>query len=121
VGVTGVLCMPTYIFTNMSWIGDVNRAKAIIQWHTGDGRGSNNGAMFTLGPNDLLNGNPLFPKDFRSIIHPYWKYLLELDNGLTCFTNEQANQNKDKYLLNNQPYGAILCKKSVRRLEVIIF
>ena len=44
--------------------------------------------------------------------------MLELDNRQTCFTNEQVNESKEKYRLKNQPYGAILCTKPVRRLEV---
>ena len=52
--------MPTYLFVNMTWKGD--SPKAIVKWHSGDGRPHNNGAMFTLSPEDDLSGNPLFPK-----------------------------------------------------------
>jgi hypothetical protein len=52
---------------------------------------------------------------FRSIIHPYWEYLLKLDEGKTCFNNNQVNVSPDRYV---NPAGAILCKKSARRLEV---
>ncbi len=113
-GPTGVLCMPTYLFVNMSWIGEAK--KPSITWHSG--KITNNGAMFTLPPDDPLLGNELFPKGFRSIIHPYWEYLLKLDNEKTCFREEQINKSKDNYRFNGKPYGAIFCTKSVRRLEV---
>ena len=52
---------------------------------------------------------------FRSIIHPSWEYLLKLDEGKTCFKNNQVNVSPDRYV---NPDSAILCKKSARRLEV---
>lgn len=108
--------MPTYLFLNMTWRGE--NSKAIVKWHDGEFRDHNNGAMFTLGPDDKSIGNPLFPQGYRSIVHPYWTYLLELDNKQTCVKDTQLNEPKDKYLYRNSPYGAILCTKSVRRLEV---
>lgn len=112
--------MPTYLFVNMYWIGD--KPKASILWHaTTPPVKPQAGGMFTLAPDDPLNGNYLFPKGIRSIIHPYWEYLLNLDNNTTCFMNDQLNQSKQNYRLYNQPYGAILCKKSVRRLEIWSF
>ena len=67
VGITGVLCMPTYVFINIKWTGTINDG-SIVDW------GPNNGAMFTLGPDDETNlsGNYLFPPGFVSVIHPYW-------------------------------------------------
>lgn len=60
--------MPTYVFVNMKWIGTISDDLPIIKW------GPNNGAMFTLGPDDETNtqGNKLFPAGFCSIVHPYW-------------------------------------------------
>jgi hypothetical protein len=60
--------MPTYVFVNMKWTGVISDRQSLIQW------GPNNGAMFTLGPDDEqnLNGNKLFPAGFCSIVHPYW-------------------------------------------------
>ena len=55
------LCMATYMFVNMQWTGTVSESYKIIQW------GDNNGAMYTLGPDESLNGNYLFPAGFRSI------------------------------------------------------
>ena len=114
-GVTGVLCMPTYLFVNMSWIGEAK--KPSLRWHS-NSKSTNNGAMFTLAPDDPLNGNVLFPKGYRSIVHPYWEYLLNLDNGLTCVRDEKLNKSKNDFQLMGKPYGAIFCTKSVRRLEV---
>ena len=63
-----VLCMPTYVFANMTWTGSVGNGASIVTW------GENNGAMLTLGNDDLNNvkGNYLFPPGFVSIVHPYW-------------------------------------------------
>ena len=66
--------MPTYVFVNMQWTGtsSIPPFDSVIRW------GPNNGAMFTLGPDDQRNqslvnaGNYLFPKGFTSILHPYW-------------------------------------------------
>ncbi|CAF1148840.1 unnamed protein product [Rotaria sordida] len=120
VGVTGVLCMPTYVFVNMKWTGVISDDRPILKW------GPNNGAMFTLGPDDEknFNGNKLFPAGFCSIVNPYWSYLLALDNGASCF-----NSNDIARLLNQDPGkfaqkydgGAIFCKRPVRRLEIFTF
>ena len=109
--------MPTYLFVNMTW-RDESKSKAIVKWHDAEFRDHNNGAMFTLSPEDNLNGNPLFPKGYRSIIHPYWQYLLDIDNKKTCVKDSEINEPEDKYLYKNSPAGAILCTKPVRRLEV---
>jgi hypothetical protein len=60
--------MPTYVFINMQWTGVVPDDYSMLKW------GPNNGAMFTLGPDEEKNvdGNRLFPAGFCSIVHPYW-------------------------------------------------
>jgi hypothetical protein len=60
--------MPTYVFVNMKWTGVTSDQSEMVQW------GPNNGAMFTLGPDDEKNlyGNTLFPAGFCSIVNPYW-------------------------------------------------
>ena len=57
--------MPTYVFVNMQWTGVISESTKIVEWS------ANNGAMFTLGPDDEinLNGNKLFPVGFCSIVH----------------------------------------------------
>ena len=67
-GVTGILCMPTYLFVIITWAGALSSSSQIMNW------GPNNGAMFTLSPDDQNNpkGNYLFPAGFTSIVHPYW-------------------------------------------------
>jgi hypothetical protein len=52
----------------MQWTGVISDQSSLLQW------GPNNGAMFTLGPDDEnnLNGNKLFPAGFCSIVNPYW-------------------------------------------------
>ncbi len=64
--------MPTYLFVNMKWTGSIPSDQPIVNW------GPNNGAMFTLGPDDIKNqtlvnaGNYLFPPGFVSVVNPYW-------------------------------------------------
>ncbi len=45
--------MPVYLFSKMKWIGESPSAKIEWRW---------NGGIFTLAPDDDLNGNALFPK-----------------------------------------------------------
>jgi hypothetical protein len=123
VGVTGVLCMPTYVFVNCSFDNMTpTNQKNWIEW------GENNGAMFTLGPDDCpLNtkGNPMFPAGYCSIINPYWTYLLSIDGGQTCIDCDAMAQKMglapgtDNYNgFMNRYQKAIFCKKTVRRLEI---
>jgi len=65
--------MPTYVFVNMSWTGSLSNTDSVVTWSSASGL-ENNGAMFTLGNDDLNNskGNYLFPANFVSIPNPYW-------------------------------------------------
>ncbi|CAF3008670.1 unnamed protein product [Rotaria sp. Silwood2] len=120
IGVTGVLCMPTYVFVNMKWTGVISDEFSLLKW------GPNNGAMFTLGPDEEQNltGNKLFPAGFCSIAHSYWSYLLALDNGTSCFSSNDVarllGQDTVKFA-RKYDGGAIFCKRSVRRLEIFSF
>ncbi|CAF4040020.1 unnamed protein product [Adineta steineri] len=120
VGVTGVLCMPTYVFVNMKWTGIVPDDSSLLKW------GPNNGAMFTLGPDDEQNlkGNKLFPAGFNSIVNPYWSYLLALDNGTSCFSSNDVatllGQDSSSFAKKYNG-GAIFCKRPVRRLEIFSY
>lgn len=66
--------MPTYVLVNMKWTGTIPDTRSIVNW------GPNNGAMFTLGPDDQKNstlvntGNYLFPRGITSIVHPNWYF-----------------------------------------------
>ncbi|CAF1453777.1 unnamed protein product [Adineta steineri] len=120
VGVTGVLCMPTYVFVNMKWTGVVPDDSSLLKW------GPNNGAMFTLGPDDEqnLNGNKLFPAGFNSIVNPFWSYLSALDNGTSCFSSNDVatllGQDSSSFAKKYNG-GAIFCKRPVRRLEIFSY
>ena len=52
----------------MTWAGSLRTGEQTVIW------GANNGAMLTLGNDDLKNlkGNYLFPTGFVSMAHPYW-------------------------------------------------
>jgi hypothetical protein len=84
--------MPIYMFKNMKWTGTVADNRQIVMW------GENNGAMFTLSPDDEKNqtlvaaGNYLFPPGITSLVNPYWTYLLPLDNGTSCFNVTRVAQ-----------------------------
>ncbi len=45
--------MPVYLFSKMKWIGESQSATIEWKW---------NGGIFTLAPDDELNGNALFPE-----------------------------------------------------------
>eukprot|EP01097_Dermamoeba_algensis_P002778 TRINITY_DN2100_c0_g1_i1.p1 TRINITY_DN2100_c0_g1~~TRINITY_DN2100_c0_g1_i1.p1 ORF type:complete len:1249 (-),score=295.24 TRINITY_DN2100_c0_g1_i1:103-3849(-) len=113
IGVTGVLCMPTYVFVNPKWEGITSNT--YVTW------GENHGAMFVLGPGEEANPNGvIFPVGYCSLINPFWTYLLALDNGQTCHTAETAANNlrQDSRSYATKYAGGILCKKPVRRLEI---
>lgn len=124
VGVTGVLCMPVYLFVNCTFddMTPTNQ-KNWIEW------GENNGAMWTLSDADCAanaKGNKLFPPGFCSIVNPYWTYLLAIDGGNTCQTCDQVAQkvmglapgSTDYNGFMNRYQKAIFCKKRVTRLEI---
>ena len=78
--------MPTYVFANMTWTGTVSSATTILTW------GPNNGAMFTLSPDDQNNqkGNYLFPAGFTSIVNPYWLDLYLKGDMLLLFNSKKT-------------------------------
>jgi len=85
--------------------------------------GINNGAMMTLSPPECANADGsanFFPAGFCSVVNPYWKYLLALDGGNTCFSAaDAANKTGQKYLPTTMS-GGILCRAPVRRLEIYV-
>ena len=60
------LCMPIYLFTKMNWIGQSPEAAIVWLW---------NGGIFTLAPDDELNGNPLFPRGWSQVEYFFFNHL----------------------------------------------
>jgi len=121
VGITGaLLCMPQYVFVNITW----ESAKGQYFYFNDN---TNNGALFTLGPDDCAASQrglntQIFPPYFCSLAHPYWTYLLSIDNGTTCFTSTRAASvvggDSTATQFSNRYDNGILCKRPLRRLEV---
>jgi len=111
-GVTGVLCMPTYLFINPTWNAIEGQW---FQW------GNNNGAMFVLGPDDQTNPNGImFPAGYCSLANPYWTYLLSLDGGKSCQTASAVATalGADVTTWTTRYNSGILCTRPLRRLEI---
>jgi hypothetical protein len=118
VGVTGVLCMPTYVLVNPVF-RSVSEGKWVI-W------GANNGAMFTMSPNAVDQANiagNFFPSGYNSLANPYWTYLLALDGGKSCFQSSDAEKadGVTAGLYSTRYSSGILCKRPLRRLEIWTF
>jgi hypothetical protein len=121
VGVTGVLCMPTYVLLNPVWLVPADATRSFIQW------GANQGAMFTLAPPHVGTQNAqglMFPKGYVSLVHPAWTYLQALDGGQTCHNASYAARlsgvSDVTTFARNWGQG-LLCRRPVRRLEVYSF
>jgi hypothetical protein len=59
-GVTGILCAPTYVFSNVTWDVNSDRTKALFFYTESANKGK---AVFTLAPGEEANPNGnVFPK-----------------------------------------------------------
>jgi len=79
-GITGLLCMPTYILSNVSWMSS---SQQWVQWHK---RANNYGGIIVLSPSESPNNisRGFFPPFYCSLVSSYWTYLLDLDE---CFSS----------------------------------
>jgi len=78
--------------------------------------------MLTLSPPECANPTgDYFPPGYCSLVNPYWKYLLALDNGQTCLTSAEVSTQTGITYLDKIYASGILCKRAVRRLEVYTF
>ena len=119
VGVTGVLCMPVYMFSNTTWQPNTFQ----MLYHKTANR---YGGMFTLAPPEERAGNPdgvIFPRGFCSSASATWLYLLQLGNAnasagsLMDTVCVDADYWEDSALAKSFGYG-IICNRTLRSLKV---
>jgi hypothetical protein len=117
VGVTGILCFPTYMFHNVQWKNTDSMKRVWFQWKNEQTHNANqnHGGVFTLSPPDaqrVMNGGELehsiFPSGFVSLVSSKFSYLLSLPNQV-CVPSTQFGQLYD---------GGILCRVPLRALKV---
>jgi len=119
VGVTGFLCMPTYVLHKVKWKNQNRNRKWIafqrtsVQEHNND---QNHGGIFTLSPIDaatVLAGGTvegsLFPQGYVSLVSDKFQYLLGLPNNRCVDSSLQYGDLYD---------NGILCKTELRALKI---
>ena len=108
VGVTGVLCFPTYIFSNVRW------AVTSARWMYFQADANHFGGIFALAPPEAANPTGhIFPPTFQSLCSHYYSFLLGIDGGATCVT--AASLGAD---IGARYDGGILCRSPLRPLRV---
>ena len=123
VGVTGVLCSPTYVLHGVEW------AVSSSRWMYFHDEANNRGGVFTLSPPDATAvraatgseaeggegggsaGAGIFPAGFTSLCSSTFRYLLALDFGATCVTAESLG-------VGARYDDGILCKVNLRSLRI---
>ena len=105
IGVTGVLCQPVYVFSEVVWQVTSNR-RFYFQ-----SIANTNGGMFVLAPPEEANpsGN-IFPAGFCALASKSYGYLLDFGSSV-CVTAASLN-------LANRFDDGILCKRTLRPLRV---
>ena len=109
IGVTGMLCAPTYIFENCSF------ASRPSFWWSGDDDDMSYGAIFVLAPNaTIVADSSPFPSNFTSLANGIFApFLLPHPDG-ACVRSESLG------LGSTYSYG-ILCATDVRLVKVWTF
>ena len=84
IALTGVLCMPTYVFVNVRWA--VTTAYKALYFTDGNRGANGRGGIFTLSPPecDAANPNPtghIFPPGYCSLVSSTFTYLLAHGDG----------------------------------------
>ena len=111
VGVTGVLCMPTYVLDRVSWA-----VQDTPTWHRMfyfNGNDQMKGGIFTLAPPEAIAGNPgggIFPPTFTSLCSSSFSYLLAIDDG-QCVAASSLG-------LGSRFGDGILCQPELRALRI---
>ena len=107
VGVTGVLCMPTYVLVGVDWRSTAGR----WMWFPAQGTGMK-GGIFTLAPPEEANpSGAVFPIGYCALVSSSWDYLLAIGGGAACATAESLG-------VGGRYDGGILCKRRLRSLRI---
>ena len=108
IGITGILCSPTYVLKNVQYQGRVNNRAYFTDV------ANNYGGIFTLAPGEEANtdgvGN-FFPATYCALVSTTFQYLLALDSGNSCSTSASLG-------LNAEYPNGILCKRPLRSLKI---
>jgi len=107
VGTTGVLCMPMYVFDNVTW----NVSSVEVKFSS---IANNYGGMLVLSPNDeMKGGDALFPLGYVSIASNVHTHLLNMGSAYCSLASNISNvSNPSMY------QGGILCKQTLRTLRI---
>ena len=109
VGVTGVLCSPTYIFDRVEWSVTSSR------WMYFHKDANHWGGIFALAPPEASNpSGHIFPAGFQSLCSFYYDYLLSIDSGATCVTASSLG-------LGARYDNGILCRSPLRALRIYTY
>ena len=125
VGVTGYICMPTYIMSNVQWNSGSN---TWVSFHV---NANQMGGIFVLTPPEALNNagtGGFFPAGYQSMVFGSRRYLLDFGSSI-CQHSDQMNNAfpgipgsvlSSKYSGDSVPtqQGAIFCTKPLRALKI---
>jgi len=99
VGVTGFLCMPTYILSNVSWH---STASPWVTWHE---EANHWGGIIVEAPS--APASHFFPPGFQSLVSFHWTYLLRMPGCRESWGEWRALYG-----------GGILCSSPLRSLKI---
>ena len=123
VGVTGYICMPMFILSNVQWksVGDT--------WVVFHNIANYYGGIFVLPPSEAVNNTGaggFFPAGYQSMVFGSRDYLLAFGND-TChrtnnmdnaFPGQPGSYFTSKFSSDSGKQGAIFCTKPLRSLKI---
>jgi len=118
VGITGILCMPTYILCNVTWR---STASEWVQWHAEANR---YGGIVVLCPWAERDGGEaaFFPPGFVSLVSSTWTYLLDIPLAGCLSTWDpriMAAMGDESWKgITGLFGGGILCRQHLRSLKI---
>jgi len=102
-GITGFLCMPTYILDNVTWYSTATRW---VEFHQ---EANNYGGIIVSALNQYSN---FFPKSYCSLVSFYWTYLLEFG----CISSTTLGNQISEFYSNG-----ILCNCDIKIRSLKIY
>ena len=123
VGVTGYICMPTYVFSNVQWKSTANT------WVSFHYIANKFGGLFVLSPSEAVSNTGsggFFPAGYQSMVFSSHSYLLKFGNSVcrhsttmdNAFPGVSGSYLTNKYAGDNGQKGAIFCTKPLRTLKI---
>jgi hypothetical protein len=123
IGVTGYICMPSYILSNVNWQSTGNT------WVTFHVNANRFGGIFILAPPEAVNNKGaggFFPAGYQSMVYGSRNYLLDFGSSVcnhtsvmdNAFPGIPASYLTTKYSGDTGQKGAIFCTKPLRSLKI---